>query len=49
VCWAEQGDLSPIQHKKIFERPSIAYWFANELKKKYNWVICTEIENLERY
>ena len=47
VCWAEPGELSPRQNKKMFNSPSAAYWFANELKKRYNWVLCTESKNLE--
>jgi hypothetical protein len=47
VVWAEPGELSPVKNKKFFDAPSTAYWFANELKKKYNWVICTESKNLE--
>jgi hypothetical protein len=47
VTWAQPGELSPRRNKKFFESPSTAYWFANELKKRYNWVICTESKNLE--
>lgn len=42
VVWAEPGELSPVKNRKLFSTASTAYWFANELKKKYNWVICTE-------
>jgi hypothetical protein len=45
VCWSEPGELSPVSHKKSFDGPSTAYWFANELKKRYNWVICAEEKN----
>ena len=47
VAWAEPGELSPRKNKRIFETASTAYWFANQLKKSYNWVICTEAKNLE--
>jgi len=47
VVWAEPGELSPVRNRKLFDSVSAAYWFTNELKKKYNWVICTESKNLE--
>jgi hypothetical protein len=47
VVWAEPGELSPVKNRKLFDTSSTAYWFANELKKRYNWVICTESKNLE--
>jgi len=47
VVWAESGELSPTRKRKLFDAASTAYWFAKELKKKYNWVICTESKNLE--
>lgn len=47
VVWAEPGELSPVKQKKLFETSSAAYWFANELKKRYNWVICRSLELYE--
>ena len=47
VAWAELGELSPSKHRKLFESSIAAQWFAKELKKRYNWVICTESKNLE--
>jgi hypothetical protein len=48
VCWSQPGELSPVQYEKLFDDFSTAHWFANELKRRYNWVICTEEKNLKR-
>lgn len=47
VAWAEPGELSPNNHRKFFDSFIAAQWFAKELKKRYNWVICVESKNLE--
>jgi|TARA_B100000927_G_C16212155_1_gene367983 hypothetical protein len=51
VLWAKQepGDLSPVQERKDFDSQYQANWFANYLKKSYNWVICVESKNLKEY
>ena len=46
VRWSEPGDLSPRQESRYFEDETNAKWFAKELKKSYNWVICTESKNV---
>jgi hypothetical protein len=46
VRWSEPGELSPIQHSRYFEDEINARWFAKEMKKSYNWVICTESKNV---
>jgi len=46
VRWSEPGELSPQQHSRYFENETNAKWFANEMKKSYNWVICTESKNV---
>lgn len=46
VRWSEPGDLSPRQQSRYFEDETNAKWFAKELKKSYNWVICTESKNV---
>lgn len=46
VRWSEPGELSPQLHSRYFEDQINAKWFANEMKKSYNWVICTESKNL---
>ena len=48
VCWSQPGEFSPVQYKKLFDEFYAADWFANELKKRYNWVICIEEKNLKR-
>ena len=51
VLWAKQGpgDLSPRQERKEFESEYQANWFANYLKKSYNWVICVESKNIKEH
>ena len=51
VLWANQepGDLSSVQERKDFDSQYQANWFANEMKKSYNWVICVESKNLKEY
>ena len=51
VLWAKQepGDLSPVRERKEFDSQYQANWFANEMKKSYNWVICVESKNLKEY
>ena len=46
VRWSEPGELSPQQHSRYFEDETNAKWFANQMKKSYNWVICTESKNV---
>lgn len=46
VRWSEPGELSPYQESRYFEDETNAKWFAKELKKSYNWVICTESKNV---
>ncbi len=46
VRWSEPGELSPRQESRYFEDETNAKWFAKELKKSYNWVICTESKNV---
>ena len=46
VRWSEPGELSPQQQSRYFDDQENAKWFANELKKSYNWVICTESKNV---
>jgi len=48
VLWSKQdnGDLSPLVERKEFANQNQANWFAKEMKKSYNWVICVESKNL---
>jgi|TARA_B100000035_G_scaffold204935_1_gene175224 hypothetical protein len=46
VRWSEPGLISPVQHSRYFEEEYSAKWFAKEMKKSYNWVICTESKNV---
>ena len=46
VRWSEPGELSPHQESRYFEDETNAKWFAKELKKSYNWVICTDSKNV---
>jgi hypothetical protein len=49
VLWSENGELSPKQKRKTFEFFQEAQWFAKEMKKSYNWVMCVETKNLKEY
>jgi hypothetical protein len=46
VRWSEPGKLSPQQQSRYFDDEINAKWFANEMKKSYKWVICTESKNI---
>ena len=51
VLWSvhKAENLSPVQERKKFQNEYQAKWFANEMKKSYNWVICVESKNLKEY
>lgn len=46
VRWSEPGEPSPHQRSRYFEDQTNAQWFANQMKKNYKWVICTESKNV---
>tara|TARA_B100001059_G_scaffold146200_1_gene146114 strand:+ start:184 stop:345 length:162 start_codon:yes stop_codon:yes gene_type:complete len=46
VRWSEPGELSPQQNSRYFDDETNAKWFAKQMKKSYNWVICTESKNV---
>ena len=51
VLWSrqDQWDISPVTERKEFENQYQANWFANHMKKRYNWVMCVETKNLKEY
>ena len=46
VVWAKDSLLGET-HKKTFDSAFQAQWFANQMKKSYNFVLCTEEKNWE--
>ena len=51
VVWSkyDSKEIGPVQHYKEFEDRKSAKWFANEMKKCYNWSICVRTKLLEDY
>ncbi len=48
VVWSKDSLLAKID-KKIFESQHQAQWFAKEMEKWYDFVLCTEEKNWEVY
>jgi len=48
VVWAKDSLLAKTE-KKTFESHYQAQWFANQMKKCYDFVLCTEEKNWEVY
>jgi len=46
VIWSESNLVSD-SHKRTFDNYHQAQWFANQMKKCYDFVLCTEEKNWE--